>query len=174
MTKKHKIVPTQLVKTRDTVIQACSIDTCVEDAAPHYEMAQSLARAWGSNVVAVMLFIGEDWLRGHKNWFPVAVEKTKFDPGFRRYLMMFQPKSRILCDFSVDFCFGGNVEYDPALQDTLLKDFLNDPTLEGRLEAGMRNFGLKMPVKMLVDAFVESFQAGKKYKPEELFAKQDN
>ncbi len=173
MSKKYKIVPEQLIKTRDTVIRACSIDTCIEEMVPHYEITQNLALAWGSNVVAVMLFVGENWLRGHKNWFPIAVEKTKFDPGFRRYLMMFQPERRILCDFSIDFCFGGAVDYDPASQDSFLKDFLDDPTLEKRLPAGMRNFGLQVPVTMLIDTFAEAFHVGKKYQPEKLFAQQD-
>jgi hypothetical protein len=170
MQKSRPIVPEQLVQTRNAVIKACGIDTCEETVAPHYEMAQKLVRAWGSNVVAVMLFIGENWLRGRKTWFPIIVEKTKFAPGFRRYFMMFQPKSRILCDFSIDFCYGGTVEYDPDLQDVFLQEALSDPTLEERLAAGMRNFGMKVPVKLLIDAFTEALHEVRKHEPEKLFA----
>lgn len=170
MLKNRAIVPEQIMRTRNAAIKACSIDTCVEDAVRYYDMAQRLVRAWGSNTVAVMLFIGENWMRGRKTWYPIIVDKNKFAPGFRRYFMMFQPESRILCDFSIDFCSGGNVEYDPDLQDAFLQEALADPSLEERLAVGMRNFGMKVTVKSLIDVFTEALQEGKKHKPEELFS----
>lgn len=171
--RKRPVVPENIIETRNAVLRACSVATCHKEAAPYYDMAQKLARAWGSGAIAVMLFVGEDWLRGNKKWFPVFVEKTQFAPQYRRYLMMFQPTSRILCDFTVDFCFGGEALCDPDQQGPALCDLLNDPTLKERLAAGMKNFGMKMSVDLLIDAFTQAFYEGRKAEPEKLFAKEE-
>ena len=144
-----------------------------KDVVPHYAMVQKLARAWGSNVVAVMLFVGENWLHGRKDLFSIIVEKIHFAPGYRRYFMMFQPKSGILCDFSIDFCFGGVVMYDPDQQETLLQDALSDPTLKERLAVGIKNFGMKASVDILINTFTEALHEGRKYEPEKLFAQKE-
>lgn len=171
--KNPRAVPRDPVQVRNAIFQACDIDTCNTAMTRHYPVVQKLARAWGSNVVAVMLFVGENWLRGRKDWFPVIVEKKQFAPGHRRYFMMFQPRQRILCDFSIDFCFGGVVSYDPEQQEALLQDALSDPTLRERLEAGMKNFGMKVSVDALLTTFVKALHEGRKHEPEKLFAKQE-
>jgi len=158
-----------LAESRDAVIRACSIDTCVKEMVPYYDMTRKLVRAWGSDIVAIMLFVGEDWLRGHKNWFPLFVAKTHLAPGYRHRVMMFNPRNKIMCDFSIEYCFGGSVMYYPDQQDVFLKEALKDSTLKERLAVGMKNFGMKISVDQLIEAFTESLHEGQKYAPEKLF-----
>ncbi len=169
-TKRHA-VSEDIIDTRDAVIRACSAATCHKAAALYYDMAQKLARAWGSDDVAIILFVGEDWLRGHKEWFPLFVRKAQFAPEYQHHLMMFQPRKHIMCDFTVDFCFGGEAFYDSDQQEAALQTLLDDPTLKERLAAGMKNFGVKMPVDLFLEAFVEALREGQKHAPEKLFAK---
>lgn len=167
-------VPDEVKRLQKDVANACSIETCLPDVREHYVIAQTLVKTWGSNVVAVILFVGENWLRGHKDWFPVIVDKMQYEPDQRRFMMMFNVKEKILCDFStVTFCFGGEVEYDTDLQDSQLEEMLSEPTLKFRLKNGMNNYGLKTSVDHLIELFREAFEAGKKFDLGDLFGVND-
>lgn len=165
-----KAMSPDLQKLRQTIIQACSVNTCLPEMRDLHRTMQKLVRAFGSNAVATILFIVMDRTRGKGEWFPIIVRTPHIPEHLQHYFMLYHPGRNILSGFTLDAVVGGTTCYSRDFQLPMLKEALSDGTLKQRLEIGARRLDLALPAQELIKIFSKAFEESlARHTPEKAF-----
>lgn len=143
------------------VLAGCGTHTCNREALAERAEVMEEAHAFGSCIVATIVFTATERLtKGKNEWLPFVAEDTAFPQGhlLRDHLMIFNPTSKTVADFTPAARDGGEGNYHPAVQDAVLADILSEETLKGRVQALLTKTGFDEKHGLTVDKAVELFK----------------